>query len=140
MAVPLLTIFGAKKPATFAFASSDVVMPFWVKAFPLDVLLIPAGDIGYASDRVRPGCSVYGPKDPESFKLSHALVTHHLPIFFPEAERYLHSSRASWGISLLRFAPCPAVIRRYPQAAFIAAASEHVRGQKTHRHREVLSS
>jgi transposase len=68
-------------------------------------------------------------------RLYHALVTHHLPIFFPEAERYLHGSRASWGISLLRFAPCPAVIRRYSRAEFIAAASEHVRGQKTDRHR-----
>jgi transposase len=68
-------------------------------------------------------------------RLYHALVTHHLPLFFPEAERYLHSSRATWGISLLRFAPCPAIIRRYSRAAFIAAASDHVRGQKTDRHR-----
>jgi transposase len=68
-------------------------------------------------------------------RLYHALVTHHLPIFFPEAERYLHSSRASWGISLLRFAPCPAAIRRYSRPEFIAAASAHVRGQKTDRHR-----
>jgi transposase len=68
-------------------------------------------------------------------RIYHALVTHHLPIFFPEAERYLHSSRASWGISLLQFAPCPAVVCRYSRTEFIAAASAHVKGRKTDRHR-----
>ena len=29
-------------------------------------------------------------------RLQHAIVTHHLPLYFPEAERYLHSSRAEW--------------------------------------------
>ena len=68
-------------------------------------------------------------------RLYHALVTHHLPLFFPEAERYLHSSRATWGIALLRFTPCPAAVRRYSCAAFIAEASACVRGRKTDRHR-----
>jgi transposase len=68
-------------------------------------------------------------------RLCHALVTHHLPIFFPEAERYLHSSRAAWGIALLRFTPCPSAIRRYTCAAFVTAASALVRGRKSDRHR-----
>ena len=29
-------------------------------------------------------------------RLQHSLLTHHLPLYFPEAERYLHSSRAEW--------------------------------------------
>ncbi len=29
-------------------------------------------------------------------RLQHSIVTHHLPLYFPEAERYLHSSRAEW--------------------------------------------
>ena len=66
-------------------------------------------------------------------RLYHALVTHHLPLFFPEAAAYLHSSRATWGTSLLHFAPCPAVVRRYSQADFIVAASAVVRGRKTDR-------
>lgn len=68
-------------------------------------------------------------------RLHHALVTHHLPLFFPEAERYLHSSRATWGIALLRFTPCPAAVRRYSCADFVEAASAHVRGQKADRRR-----
>jgi transposase len=68
-------------------------------------------------------------------RLHHALVTHHLPVFFPEAERYLHSSRATWGIALLRFTPCPAAVRRYSCAEFVEAASAHVRGQKADRRR-----
>lgn len=38
----------------------------------------------------------------------HSIVTHVLPLYFPEAERYLHSSRAEWGTQLLLLAPCPA--------------------------------
>jgi transposase len=34
-------------------------------------------------------------------RLQHSLVTHHLPLYFPEAERYLHSSRAEWFTELL---------------------------------------
>jgi transposase len=66
-------------------------------------------------------------------RLYHALVTHHLPLFFPEAAAYLHSARATWGISLLHFAPCPAVVRRYSEAEFVVAASATVRGRKTDR-------
>ena len=41
-------------------------------------------------------------------RLQHSIVTHHLPLYFPEAERYLHSSRAEWFTDLLVFTPCPA--------------------------------
>jgi transposase len=63
-------------------------------------------------------------------RLQHAIVTHHLPMYFPEAERYLHSSRAEWFTELLLFAPCPAAVRQYSKAAFIAAVREHVGGRK----------
>jgi transposase len=63
-------------------------------------------------------------------RLHHALVTHHLPLYFPEAERYLHSSRAEWFTALLLLTPCPAAVRRYSKAAFIAAASAQVGGRK----------
>ena len=44
-------------------------------------------------------------------RLQHSLVTHHLPLYFPEAERYLHSSRAEWFTELLLFTPCPTAVR-----------------------------
>ena len=63
-------------------------------------------------------------------RLQHSLVTHHLPLYFPEAERYLHSSRAEWFTELLLFTPCPAAVRRYTKAAFVAAAREQISGRK----------
>ena len=63
-------------------------------------------------------------------RLQHSIVTHHLPLYFPEAERYLHSSRAEWFTDLLLFTPCPAAVRRYMKAAFVAAAREQIRGRK----------
>ena len=45
-------------------------------------------------------------------RLQHAIVTHHLPLYFPEAERYLHSSRAEWFTDLLQLTPCPAAVRQ----------------------------
>jgi transposase len=46
-------------------------------------------------------------------RLQHSLLTHHLPLYFPEAERYLHSSRAEWFTELLLFTPCPAAVHRW---------------------------
>ena len=64
-------------------------------------------------------------------RLQHAIVTHHLPLYFPEAERYLHSSRAEWFTDVLRLTPCPAAVRQYSKADFIAAARAQVAGHKT---------
>ena len=63
-------------------------------------------------------------------RLQHSLITHHLPLYFPEAERSLHSSRAEWFTELLLFAPCPAAVRRYTKTAFVAAARAQVTGRK----------
>ena len=63
-------------------------------------------------------------------RLQHSIVTHHLPLYFPEAERYLHSSRAEWFTDLLLFTPCPAAVRRYTKAAFVAAARKQIAGRK----------
>jgi transposase len=63
-------------------------------------------------------------------RLQHSIVTHHLPLYFPEAERYLHSSRAAWFTDLLLFTPCPAAVRQYTKAAFVAAARERIAGRK----------
>ena len=63
-------------------------------------------------------------------RLQHSLLTHHLPLYCPEAERYLHSSRAEWFTALLLFTPCPAAVRRYSKAAFVAEASAQIGGRK----------
>jgi transposase len=55
-------------------------------------------------------------------RLYHSLVTHYLPLYFPEAERYLASSRAAWWVQVMRLAPCPRAVLAYSKAAFIAAA------------------
>ncbi len=68
-------------------------------------------------------------------RLQHSLVTHHLPLYFPEAERYLHSSRAEWFTALLLFTPCPTAVRQYTKAAFVKAASERLTGRKVDRAR-----
>ena len=68
-------------------------------------------------------------------RIYHSIVTHHLPLFFPEAERYLHASRAEWFPSVLRLTPCPAAVRRYTKALFITAALEAVGGHKADKRR-----
>jgi transposase len=68
-------------------------------------------------------------------RVYHSIVTHHLPLFFPEAEPYLHTSRANWFPEVLRLTPCPAAVRQYSKAAFIVAALETVGGQKRDKRR-----
>ena len=68
-------------------------------------------------------------------RLQHSIVTRHLPLFFPEAERYLHSSRAEWFTELLLFTPCPAAVRQFTKAAFVAAARQQVAGRKVDKDR-----
>ena len=60
-------------------------------------------------------------------RLQHSLITHHLPLYFPEAERYLHSSRAEWFTELLLFAPCPAAVRRYTKTRAPSRAGRSTR-------------
>ncbi len=55
-------------------------------------------------------------------QLLHRLLTHYLPLYFPEAERYLHSTRAEWWTQLLLLVPCPAAVLKYSQEDFIQVA------------------
>lgn len=63
-------------------------------------------------------------------RLHHAILTHHLPMYFPEAERYLYSSRAEWFTELLLLTPCPAAVRRYTKPEFIRTVAAQVAGRK----------
>ncbi len=51
-------------------------------------------------------------------QVQHSIMTHYLPLYFPEAERYYTNSRAQWCTQLLHRFPCPTAITRYSQDAF----------------------
>lgn len=52
-----------------------------------------------------------------------ALMTHYLPIYFPEAKPYMCTSRSTWLIRLLAMTPCPSAVLKYSKSDFIKAAS-----------------
>ena len=52
-------------------------------------------------------------------KIYHSLMTHYLPLYFPEAECFIASSRSEWFLDVFRFAPCPAAVLKYTKATFI---------------------
>lgn len=62
-------------------------------------------------------------------RLYHSIVTHYLPLYFPEAERYLHTTRAEWWTQLLLLVPCPGAVLTYSREAFLQAA-RRLAGQK----------
>ena len=55
-------------------------------------------------------------------RVQHSMLTHYLPLYFPEAERYYTQSRAQWFSRLLHRFPCPAAITRYSKDAFYQEA------------------
>ena len=55
-------------------------------------------------------------------RLQHSILTHHLPLYWPEFGRYWHSSRASWFVSFLIHFPVPEAVRRLGREAFIQQA------------------
>ena len=62
--------------------------------------------------------------------LWNVIVTHYLPLYFPEAEQYSHSSRAEWFTQLLILAPCRAAVAKYTEAEFRKVARK-IGGAKT---------
>ena len=55
-------------------------------------------------------------------RCQHSLVNHALPLFFPEMERYLHTSRAEWFCRFLLAFPTPASIISLDRESFVQAA------------------
>jgi hypothetical protein len=60
-------------------------------------------------------------------RLQHSLMNHYLPLYFPEAERSLCTTRAGWFARLLIAFPTPAAITRLPEAEFVSTAGELLR-------------
>jgi transposase len=59
-------------------------------------------------------------------------MNHYLPLYFPEARKYFHSSRAEWFSNLLYAFPCPTVVLKYRREEFIQAAWD-VAGRKVNK-------
>jgi transposase len=55
-------------------------------------------------------------------RLQHSLLTHHLPLYFPEFARYWYSTRSEWFIRFLIRFPIPSAIRELTQERFVAEA------------------
>lgn len=55
-------------------------------------------------------------------ELWHRLLTHYLPLYFPEAARFAGNSRSDWFLSFLEAFPTPASITKLSKDAFIDAA------------------
>jgi transposase len=58
----------------------------------------------------------------EKTRVQHRLLTHYLPLYFPEAQTYHHSARSEWLFRLLQVFPTPASIIRLGEEAFIDQA------------------
>lgn len=52
-------------------------------------------------------------------RIYHSLQTHYLPLYFPEAERFISTARAEWFLDVLHVAPCPSVVLKYSKNAFV---------------------
>ena len=55
-------------------------------------------------------------------RLYHSLITHYLPLYWPEFERYWRSSRADWIAHFLQEFPVPAAVRRLDRETFVKKA------------------
>jgi len=55
-------------------------------------------------------------------ELWHRILTHYLPLYFPEADRYHRSSRTDWFLAFLESFPSPHFIAALDKDAFIKAA------------------
>ena len=55
-------------------------------------------------------------------RLQHSLLTHHLPLYFPEFARYWYSTRSGWFIRFLIRFPIPSAIRELPRDRYVSEA------------------
>jgi transposase len=55
-------------------------------------------------------------------ELWHRILTHYLPLYFPEADRFHRSSRSDWFLAFLKAFPSPHIITAMDKETFIEAA------------------
>ena len=52
-------------------------------------------------------------------RIYHSLQTHYLPLYFPEAERFITTARAEWFLEVLHEAPCPSAVLKHSKKVFV---------------------
>jgi transposase len=67
-------------------------------------------------------------------EIQHRILTHYLPLYFPEADRFKGNSRSDWFFAFLEQFPTPAIITALSKEAFIAAAWATVGRKVSKRH------
>jgi len=65
-------------------------------------------------------------------RLQHSLLTHYLPLYWPEFDRYWHASRTAWIARFLNVFPVPSTVRQLTCRAFIRKAGPLV-GRKVNK-------
>ena len=65
-------------------------------------------------------------------RVQHSIMTHFLPLYFPEVQKYYYTSRAQWFSSLLLRFPSPSSVLKYSLEEFIEAARD-VAGRKVNK-------
>jgi transposase len=65
-------------------------------------------------------------------RVQHSLLTHYLPLYFPEVQKYWCTSRADWFSQLLLRFPTPASVRKYSQEEFSKAVWD-IAGRKVNK-------
>lgn len=70
-------------------------------------------------------------------RLQHSILTHYLPLYFPEMGKWWHSTRADWWINYLLHFPTPTSVTRYTLDEFCHVASPIV-GRKVDKQNKLL--
>lgn len=65
-------------------------------------------------------------------KVQHAIINHHVPLYFPEMHKYWTSTRNEWWVKFMIEFPTPAHVRHHTCQEFIDLASPVV-GRRVHR-------
>ncbi len=65
-------------------------------------------------------------------KVQHAIINHHVPLYFPEMHKYWSSTRNEWWVKFMIEFPTPVHVRRHTCQEFIELASPVV-GRRVHR-------
>ena len=55
-------------------------------------------------------------------RVQHSIMTHFLPLYFPEAQKYFRCSRAEWFSGFLLRFPCPSSVHKYSKDEFTEVA------------------
>ncbi len=65
-------------------------------------------------------------------KVQHAIINHHVPLYFPEMHKYWSSTRNEWWVKFMIEFPTPVHVRQHTCQEFIELASALV-GRRVHR-------